>query len=110
MDSEVINVHWRLRTEVVLQEIANEDPIGLERRTPFQQNRVFLGVVGSQDGHLCWNCKIYNHSYKHGSTAHLKFTTNTPDFMKTPYVEGDPGSGSDPSLLYSMHQIAGLTL
>lgn len=57
MDSEVINVRWWIRTEVVLQEIANEDPIGLERQTPFQQNRVFLGVVGSQDGHLCWNCK-----------------------------------------------------
>lgn len=35
---------------------------------------------------------------------------HTPDFTKTLYVEGDPGSGSDPSLLYSVHQIAGLTL
>lgn len=61
-------------------------------------------------GTCAGTAKNYNHSYKHGSTAHLKFTTHTPDFMKTPYVEGDPGSGSDPSLLYSMHQIAGLTL
>lgn len=35
---------------------------------------------------------------------------HTLDFMKTLYVEGDSGSGSDPSLLYSVHQIAVLTL
>lgn len=67
---------------MVLQEIADEDPVCLERRAPFQENRVFLGVVGSQDGHLCWNCGNYNDNNKNVSIAHLKFTKYIPNFIK----------------------------
>lgn len=52
---------------MVLQEIADEDPVRLEWRAPFQENRVFLGVVGSQDGHLCRNCGNYNDNDKNAS-------------------------------------------
>lgn len=57
---------------MVLQEIASEDSICLRRRTPFQQDRVFLGAVDIQDGHLCWNYSNYNHNNKISSNAHLK--------------------------------------
>lgn len=44
-----------VHTEVVLQEITNEDAVCLQRWAPYQQNGVFLGVGGGQDGHLLRN-------------------------------------------------------
>ena len=44
-----------VRTEVALKVITGEDAVGLQRRAPHQQDGVFLGVGGGQDGHLCRN-------------------------------------------------------
>lgn len=58
------------RTELVLQQISNEDAVCLEGRAPYQRDGVCLGVGCSQDGHLLRNCEN-NSNVKASIAIHL---------------------------------------